>query len=149
MTAGIARALGDLHEAEQRLAALFRLLAERRADEHDLSHLSRFLAGQSDAHIEALEAYAKRRGTLLGSDGATASSGPAEPELGLLADLRLLYEAAQRCLIDQAIVRQGALATRDAELLDAVTAWSAETDIQSKWLKTRIKTAAPQILAIA
>jgi hypothetical protein len=44
------------------------------------------------------------------------------------------------------IVRQGALATRDAELLEAVTAWSAETELQSKWLKTRIKAAAPQIL---
>jgi len=45
-------------------------------------------------------------------------------------------------------VRQGALATRDAELLEAVTAWTAETEIQSKWLETRIKTAAPQILAV-
>jgi len=142
------RALAELREAEQQLADGFRLLAERRADEHDVHHLARLLAGQADAHVAALEAYAERLGRRLGASGSNASLRAGEPELGLLEDLRLLYGAAQRSLIDQAIVRQGALATRDGELLEAVTAWSAETEIQSKWLKTRIKTAAPQILTV-
>jgi hypothetical protein len=146
MTAAMARAVGALHETERRLADGFRLLAERRADEHDLLYLGRYLAAQANAHAAALEAHAERHGSRLDSTGSTPSLDAGETELGLIEDLRILYEAAQRCLIDQVIVRQGALATRDAELLEAVTAWSAETELQSKWLKTRIKAAAPQIL---
>jgi len=148
MTPAMARALTELYEAEQQLADRFDLVAERRADEHDVYHLGRLFAGQADAHVAALEAYGERHGSRLGSGALTPPPRAGEPKLGLLEDLKMLYEAAQRCLIDQAIVRQGALATRDAELLEAVTAWTAETEIQSKWLETRIKTAAPQILAV-
>jgi hypothetical protein len=144
----MARSLRDLHEAELRLAGTFRAIAERWLDEPEVSHLSREQAGRCDAHAAALEAYAAEKAVVLAEGSSALSIASVDPELGLLGDLRLLYACVQECLVDQAILRQGALAIRDRVLLDAVTAWSAETELQGRWLKTRIKTAAPQILAV-
>jgi hypothetical protein len=46
-------------------------------------------------------------------------------------------------------VRQAALAKRGRELLDTVSSCLDETAAQAKWLKTRIKTTAPQALTVA
>jgi hypothetical protein len=64
----------------------------------------------------------------------------------LLRDLRELYLGAQGTLIAWVIVRQGAMAARDKELLDVAKKCQPETDLQVKWLLTRIKTTAPQVL---
>ena len=43
---------------------------------------------------------------------------------------------------------QAAQAARDAELLETVTRCHTETELQVKWLTTRIKVAAPQALVV-
>jgi len=43
---------------------------------------------------------------------------------------------------------QAAQAARDAELLAVVTACHEETELQVKWLTTRIKVASPQALVV-
>jgi hypothetical protein len=40
------------------------------------------------------------------------------------------------------------MARQDKELLETVSSSLAETEVQVKWLKTRVKTAAPQVLAV-
>ena len=55
--------------------------------------------------------------------------------LGLLRDLQDLY-----------VMAQGA---RDRELLEVVEACEGQTATQIKWLKTRMKQAAPQVLLVA
>jgi hypothetical protein len=47
------------------------------------------------------------------------------------------------------LVGQAAQGARDAELLDVVRRCEGETSIQLKWLKSRMKEAAPQTLVVA
>jgi hypothetical protein len=54
----------------------------------------------------------------------------------------------QEAWIHATVVRQAALAKRDREALAAADAWLEEAARQAKWLKTRIKTTAPQALAV-
>ena len=88
---------------------------------------------------------------------------PAEPErlhselfggtrgggLGLLRDLHDLYLMATECEVTWALVGQAAQAARDADLLDTVERCRGEVDAQLKWLRTRMKQAAPQALVVA
>jgi hypothetical protein len=57
--------------------------------------------------------------------------------------------AASACDIAWTIVGQAALGARNEELLAVVTACESETATQLKWLKTRLKEAAPQTLVVA
>jgi hypothetical protein len=47
------------------------------------------------------------------------------------------------------LLGQAAQGLRDDDLLAVVTAAEQETDIQLKWLRTRMKEAAPQALVVA
>jgi hypothetical protein len=46
------------------------------------------------------------------------------------------------------MVGQGAKAARDRDLLETVTDCMEQTAVQARWLKTRIKEAAPQALTV-
>lgn len=69
--------------------------------------------------------------------------------MGLLRDLHDLYLMACECDISWTIVGQAAQGARDEDLLGVVTACEEETAIQLKWLRTRMKQAAPQALVVA
>jgi hypothetical protein len=47
------------------------------------------------------------------------------------------------------MIGQAAQGARDTELLDVVHRAEGETSIQVKWLRTRMKQAAPQALVVA
>jgi hypothetical protein len=47
------------------------------------------------------------------------------------------------------LVGQAAQGARDAELFEVVQSCEGETAIQLKWLKSRLKEAAPQALVVA
>ena len=68
--------------------------------------------------------------------------------LGPLADLRYCYLLSERAELDWVILLQAAKAARDANLIGIAT--SAEEDAQrcGRWLRTRIKAAAAQALAL-
>ena len=157
-------ALKELHEAETALAEEYRTVGERHAAEHDVYHACTTLAKQCHAHAERLRSAAARY------DEHLPEQDPPEPGEGLLAglrrkgseltgrqppagvlllhDLRRLYLMAQECEIDWEMVGQGAKAARDRELLETATACMEQTAVQVKWLKTRIKEAAPQTLTV-
>ena len=157
-------ALKELHEAESALAAEFRTVGERHAAEHDIHHICATLAEQCHAHAERLrpaaarydeqlpeqEAPASGEGLLAGLRRTGSRLTGRQPAAGvlLLHDLRRLYLMAEECEIDWTMVEQGAKAARDRELLETATACMEQTAVQVKWLKTRIKEAAPQTLTV-
>jgi hypothetical protein len=149
----LAHYLGLLHRAQVELAAAFREVGDAHVDEADVFHLTRKLAAECDRHAEKLQPFAERYG----------EDAPSEPErlhselfkgsrtggLGLLRDLHDLYLMATECDISWTLVGQAAQGARDRELLAVVRECEGETAIQLKWLKTRMKAAAPQALVVA
>ncbi len=156
----LAVAIREVQDAEADLAKELRTIGERHAVEHDLYHLGHTLARQCADHLERLAPFAERY-------GASAAEAPAESpsaletlrrksaellgrsELSgmlLLRDLRNLYLSAQEAEIAWVILAQAAQAARDRELLQVVSLCHEEAEARGKWLRTRIKESAPQVL---
>ena len=157
-------ALEELAEAELDLADEWVKVGERHAVEHDVFHLATTLARECRAHAERLAPFLERYGARA-SDADGAEPGETrlaglrrkaaellgrEPAAGLLllADLRRLYLMTEEASIGWTIAGQAAQAARDPDLLALVTLCHGETLMQSKWLTTRIKEAAPQTLTV-
>jgi len=66
-----------------------------------------------------------------------------------LRDLQDLYMMANFCDITWTMLGQAARGVRDTELLEVVNSCEGQTSTQIKWLKTRMKQAAPQTLIVA
>jgi hypothetical protein len=149
----LAHYLGLLHKAQTNLADAFRQVADAHHEEPDIHHLCRQQAKRCDTHAEQLQPFAHRY----------AEEAPDEPDrlhselfrgtrtggIGLLRDLQDLYLMAAECDICWTVVRQAAHGVRDHDLLDVVDRCEGETAIQLKWLRTRMKQAAPQALVVA
>jgi hypothetical protein len=140
--------LGLLHRAQTALAAAFRAVGEAHAEEADVFHLTRTLAQRCDRHAERLAPFLERYGRQPGDEPARFA-GPRSGGLGLLRDLHDLYVLAAQVDIAWTMVGQAARGLRDDELLGAASAGEAETATQMRWLRTRMKTAAPQALVVA
>ena len=149
----LANYLGYLHRAELNLAGGFRKVAESHAAEADVYHTCNTLAKQCETHAEQLEPFVNRYGEERPEEpenlyhelfGETRSGG-----LGLLRDLHDLYLMANACDISWTMIGQAAQGIRDRELLETVEACERQTATQIKWLKTRMKQAAPQALLVA
>jgi len=146
--------LGLLDEAERTLAESFRQVADGHSAEPDVFFLCRTLAGQCDQHRQALQPAVQRYGESrdddepdrLHADGLGESRSGA---VGLLRDLQDLYMLASFVDITWTMIEQAAQACRDTHLLAVVKHCDEETSIQLKWLRTRMKQAAPQALIAA
>ncbi len=149
----LANYLGLVHRAERDLADALRQVADDHGDEPDIHHLCHTLAAQCAAHAERLKPFVERYG----------EEAPAEPDrlrhdlfhgtrqggLGLLRDLQDLYLLGSAVDISRTMIRQAAQGVRDEALLAAVGTCDGETATQLKWLRTRMKQAAPQALIVA
>ncbi len=149
----LANYLGYLHRAELNLAEGFGKVGEAYAEEADVYHTCNTLAKQCETHAQRLEPFVERYG----------EEKPEEPEnlyhelfdetrsggLGLLRDLQDLYLMANACAISWTVIGQAAQGARDRELLETVNACEGQTATQIKWLRTRMKQAAPQALLVA
>lgn len=150
----LANYLGYLHKAELDLADGFRRVGEAHAQEVDVYHLCKaLLAKQCETHAEQLKPFVDRYG----------EEKPEEPEqlyheffaqtrsgsLGLLRDMQDLYLMASACDISWTMIGQAAQGVRDRELLEVVNSCEMETYNQLKWIRTRMKVAAPQTLIVA
>lgn len=160
----IGQLLDDLHDAETDLAHEYRVVAERQAAEQDVYYLCYTLAKQADEHADHVRRIAEKFDKRLSEPGAerltnvlagmrhkTSELLGRHPETGLLLlrDLRQLYLVAQEANIHWLTLGQVAQAVRDHELLDEVSELHKQTLTQIKWLKTRIKESAPQVLVSA
>jgi hypothetical protein len=128
------RYLELLHREQLDLAQAFREVAEAHRDEADVARQCERLADQCETHAERLAPF--------------IGEGP-ETEPDLLADLHDLYRRAAHCDMAWTLAGQGAQGARDRELLEVVQGCESETAIQLKWLRTRLKQAAPQALVVA
>ncbi|AUZ88533.1 hypothetical protein ACX80U_15940 [Arthrobacter sp. TmT3-37] len=146
--------LGLLAEAEQILARSFRVVAEGHSDEPDVHFIVRTLAEQCDRHVERLQPVIGRFGSdvegeeehRVTADGVVeVRAGP----LGLLLDLQDLYVLVHHLDIMWTMVGQAAAGSRDRQLLDIVERCEQDADLQSRWLRTRMKQSAPQALLVA
>lgn len=149
----LANYLGYLRRAEANLADGFRTIGEGHIEEVDIYHMSQTLAAQCEGHVERLASFVERYG----------EERPTEPDrlhhelfierraggLGLLRDLHDLYVMANACDIAWTMIGQAAKGVGDAELNDTVSYCEPETGTQIRWLKTRMKQAAPQALIAA
>lgn len=149
----LAHYLGLLHHAEAELARGFREVAHAHGDEPDVHRLCERLAAECDAHAEQLAPFASRYGEEADDEPerlrSELFSGTRAGPLGLLRDLHDLYLMATECDISWTLVAQAAQGARDDELLAVVRRCESETSTQLRWLKTRMKQAAPQTLVVA
>jgi hypothetical protein len=149
----LANYLQYLMKAESNLAEGFRKIGEAHAAESDVFHTADTLAQQCEAHVEQLRPFCEEYGKEATTEPdrlyhelfTEARSGG----LGLLRDLQDLYVMASACDIAWTMVGQAAQGARDMELLEVVNLCEAQTAIQLKWLRTRMKQAAPQALLVA
>jgi hypothetical protein len=149
----LAHYLGLLHHAETALARAFRDVAETHGDEPDVRHLCQRLADECGEHAERLRPFADRYGEEADDEPERLRSelftGTRSGPLGLLRDLHDLYLMAAECDVAWTLVGQAAQGARDRDLLDVVEHCETQTAVQLKWLRTRMKQAAPQALVVA
>jgi hypothetical protein len=149
----LAHYLGLLHRAEENLAAALREVGAAHTDEPDVLLDCERLAAQSDGHAELLAPFAARYGEEADDEPdrlhAEIFRGTRTGGLGLLRDLHDLYLMAAECDISWTLVGQAAKGARDDELTDVVSRCEAETATQMRWVRTRMKSAAPQALVVA
>ena len=145
----LANYLGYLHRAELNLAEGFRKVADGHAQEVDVYHTCNTLAKQCETHAERLEPFVERYGEEPKNLYHELFDETRSGGLGLLRDLQDLYLMANACDISWVMIGQAAQGARDRELLEAVNACEGQTATQIKWLKTRMKQAAPQALLVA
>lgn len=149
--------LGGLGDAEAALADEYRALGERHAADHDVFHQCRTFSDQCDRHAEKIAPLAESYGERIRAADVTFWSGlsvkvrgraASDSGLELLRDLRTLYVAAEEVSITWVMAGQAAQALRDQDLLAIVRECHVETELQVKWLTTRIKVGSPQALVV-
>jgi hypothetical protein len=147
-------------DAEQSLANTLQKLAGRHAAEHDIYQLGHTQSQKASARARRLGDFAERYGARAPKEadpepglvdalrretsdllGMSKSTG-----LLLLRDLQSAYLDAQRAEIAWTVLLQGARACRDGQLVETVSAVHEECEVTAKWLRTRIKVTAPQVL---
>jgi hypothetical protein len=149
----LATYIGLLDQAERTLGESFRQVAHGHAGEVDVFHMCLQLAQQCDAHVDALRPLVERYGESkdpeperLHADGLseTRSGG-----LGLLRDLHDLYMLANYLDMAWTMVGQAGKGARDEELIAIVAQCEGQVGTQLTWIRTRMKSAAPQALLVA
>jgi hypothetical protein len=149
----LAHYLGLLHRAECELGEAFEGIADAHADEVDVGSICRRLAKQCESHAGGLQPFVDRYGEEADDEPerlhSTLFQGAREGGLGLLRDLHDLYLMTCEVEITCTVVAQAAQGARDRELLAVVQGCEGETATQAKWLRTRMKQAAPQALVVA
>jgi hypothetical protein len=156
----IGLAIRQVGDAEASLVEELARIGERHRADHDVFHLGQALTRLHRANLAALAPFGERYGAdvdehvLGGGLFARAREKASElagrrPETGLLLvrDLRRLHLLYAEASIDWVLLGQGAQAVRDPELLSAVAECHAQTLRGMRWTVTRLKTAAPQVLA--
>jgi hypothetical protein len=149
----LAHYLGLLHRSEAELAKAFWEVADGHADDPDVHIMCHKLAAECERHAEALEPFAERYGEEASEEPERLHSdlfkGSRSGGLGLLRDLHDLYLMASEADITWTLVGQAAQGAREEGLLSVVNGCESETAIQLKWLRSRMKQAAPQALVVA
>jgi hypothetical protein len=157
----IGLAMRELHRSENDLAGTLLQMSDRHKADHEVFHLARDLARWSQDHVRLLAEAGRGYGLDLSDDTAEDSGLMAdvrqragelvgrrpEPGMLLLRDLRELYRKASGVSLDWEVLAQAAHATKDRELLALAQRCQPDTLRQARWANTKLKEAAPQVLA--
>jgi hypothetical protein len=154
--------LKRIHGTETDLAEEYRKTGERHAVEHDVFHGCHTLAKECVARANLLrpfvERYAGERPETEDEEPSTTENVLAllrrkmseavgrreSPGVLLLRDLTNLYLAVGECELLWTQARQAAQVLRDVELVELASRSIEQLTIELRWLKTRVKEAAPQ-----
>jgi hypothetical protein len=149
----LAHYLGLMHAAEQALAEAFAAVADAHGDEPDVVGTCLILREQCLAHADGLRPFADRYGEDEEQEPERLHSDlfqePRSGKLGLLRDLHDLYLMATECDLCWTLIGQAAQGARDTDLHHLVQSCESETTGQLRWLRSRMKQAAPQALVVA
>jgi len=149
----LAHYLGLLHRSQLDLAKAFRQVATDHREEPDVFHECHLLAAQCEDHAERLRPFVHRYGEQVEDEPDRLHSelfaGTRRGPLGLLRDLHDLYLMGCECDISWTLIGQAAQGARDTDLQEVVRRCEGETSVQLRWLTTRMKQAAPQVLVVA
>lgn len=149
----LGRHLGLLHGAETELARAFDEVAGAHGDEVDVPLLCSRFAGECREHLARLTPFAERYREEPDAHAerlhAMLFGGTREGPLGLLRDLHDLHLQATEAEIAWVLTAQAAQGARDADLLAITGACEAQITAQRRWLRARMKQAAPQALVVA
>ena len=146
----LATYVGLQHAASRTLAESFREVAASHGDEPDVATTCATLASDCDRHVLRLgpvvDRYGEHREPEPERLHAQGLASGREGGVGLLRDLQDLYVLASFVDITWTVLTQAGQALRDRQLLDVVGECDGDTQRQLRFLRTRIKQAAPQAL---
>ena len=108
----------------------------------DLQRVVRAAAERERASVEGADPGTARRPRV------TSGRGGGDGGLMLLRDLHGLYLLATECDLSWGLLAQAARGLRDDDLLDLTRHCAPETAVHLLWLRTRMRQAAPQVLAV-
>ena len=144
--------LGLLDTGLRDLADAYRQVADGHSEEPDVLASTRAFAADCDEKIAGMAPFIAKYGEE-GDDEpdhmeAELFQGTREGGLGLLRDLHDVYLMANYVDITWTMIGQAAKGLRDADLIAAIDELEHHTAAQVRWLKTRMKQAAPQALIV-
>ncbi len=141
-----------LAATEMTLEHAFESVANRHADQPDVSAVTRELRQWSIAHCELLEPlivrYPGSPALSIGLLAAVLFKGPRRGSIGLLRDLADLAVLAHAAHGTWTAIDQAAAALRDDEMKAACDAAIPQCMRQLEWIDTRIKNVAAQSLTV-
>ncbi len=149
---GLSAYLGILRAAEQHLADALVLISDRHSADADVRDTARLLARWSRRHLDALEPHLDRHGVRDVPDAARVRAalfhGARVGGLGLLRDMHDLLTLATYVRGAWTAVFQAAMELHDSALSALCTAAAEDVDRALAWVKTRMRTTAPQALTV-
>jgi hypothetical protein len=149
----LAHYLGLLHRSQLALSAALDEVADHHGDEPDVRHECHLFASRAEAHAAELAPFVQRYGEQADEEPERLHGdlfgGARHGGLGLLRDLHDLYLMATEADISWTLIGQAAQGVRDSDLLDVVLRCEDDTSVLLRWLKTRMKQAAPQALVVS
>ena len=146
-----------VHDAEQRLIEAFELIGAAHAADSEVFHITRTLADLSREQLAALEPLRERYHAVRDEHaGDEPDHFFAEPivearkgSVGLVRDLQDLMMLTAFVNSAWTVVAQGAKAMKDEPLKAVCELAIHHNEQQARWLRTHIKSAAPQALLLA
>lgn len=156
------RAIGDVRDREESLARHLHRFADKHAADQDLYHIGIALAHESETLLLALAPFAEQYRTAapdieagvapgvveqLRRAGANALARSEATGMLLMHDLRSLALTAHDAELAWVVLNQVAQAVRNGSLHEMVLHAHQRAEARAKWVRTRIKEAAPQVYA--
>ena len=142
-----------VHRSEMDLAKAFLKVSKAHGDEPDVMQMCKMLASWSDTLANEMEPMAKRYKPEHDQEPdrltQTLLKDTRKGGMALLRDLHDLYLIASEVEVCCVVLKQGADALRDKELMTICEEIERQTKRQLLWLLTRMKSAAPQTLIVA